>query len=221
MLLVYVVLPILFLFVLHLVDSLQAYAFSRQTRDKLLNALGEKLSATQVNEMIKISPSGIAGTTRSIFTYGLLVVLTAAVFHLLVFSPHVDASKNADKILTVLAGALSAVIGFYFGSKATSEGVVSGAVQRAEAPARSTGRIVSIEPSQASEGEEITITGSGFGDAGTVQFGGTSAPRAKSWKPSVIVVKVPSGVPKGPVGVAVNPDQGTRIDATDATFEVI
>lgn len=222
MVIVFVVLPVAFLFALHLVDSVQAYRFAGVTRDKALAALGGTLTAEQVAEISRISPTGISGTTRSIFTYGLLIVLGAAVFHLLTFSNgHDDAVAHADKILTVLAGALSSVIGFYFGSKATSEGVSSGAAQRPERTAKPVGAITLITPSRAAPGQEVRIEGVGFGGEGTVQFGKVSVSSTVDWTDTSIRVVVPPAAAKGATAVSVNPADGTKIVASEKLFEVI
>jgi hypothetical protein len=222
MLLAFVALPVLLLMVLHLVDSVQAYGFSRSTRDKALGALEGKLSAAQVLELAKMSPSGMAGTTRSIFTYGLLCVLGGAVFQLLLFSDAPKAPEYADKLLTVLAGALSSVIGFYFGSKATSEGVSSGAATRTDPPQQPAAAITRISPGRAAVGSEVRIEGRGFGDApGNVDFAGVAAPKTLEWTATLIRVEVPAQAHKGQAVVSVNPSDGSRIVGNGIAFEIV
>jgi hypothetical protein len=196
---------------LHALDNRQSYKFAAETRDKLLEANKGSLSPEQFELLAGQVPQGIPGTTRSIFSYGLLVLLAAAVFHLLVFGGP-DALPTADKILTVLAGALSSIIGFYFGSKATKEGVDTGAAQRPDPPTPADPRITGVDPKKAKPGDDVTITGSGFGaEQGTVQFGDVSVPKVEMWKDTVIRVKVPATPTAGPTTVFVNPVQGRRV----------
>jgi IPT/TIG domain len=178
--------------------------------------------------LVKLEPSGIPGTTRSIFTDGLLALLAAAAFYFLVFCDAPKAPEYADKIITVLAGAVSSIIGFYFGSKATSEGIATGAAQREEKPTNPGGRIARIDPPKSPSGQVVTIEGTGFGDtAGNVHFittsaGTISAPQAVEWHPTLIKVEIPTSLPKGKAVIAVNPSHGARIVATDNTpFEIV
>jgi IPT/TIG domain-containing protein len=215
------------MFLLHVLDSVQGYRFSKQTRDKLVAAMGSSPTAEQFNAVAGMAPTGIQGTTRSIFTYGLLALLGAAVFYLLAFNNDDRASEYADKLLTVLAGALSSIIGFYFGSKATTEGVKSVASPRDDTAPKPAGKITRIDPPKPRAGEEVTIEGTGFGEAGTVQFvtasgAAISAAQTKVWSPTLIKVDVPQqGLPPGKIVVAVNPSQGARILATNVPFEVV
>lgn len=223
----YVALLLALLVVLHLVDSVQAYRFSKKTRDDLMQKLEGKISADQIVQLTRDldelgTPTGIPGTTRSIFTYALVATLAIAVFHLLAFSRDPEASKYADKILTVLAGALSSIVGFYFGSKATREGVESGKARTVAEPPKPSGKIDEIDPKEGPPGSTITIRGTGFGDAeGTVKFGEISARRAVEWKGNYIKVIVPEGVPKGPSTVKVNPPDGSEIVGSPNLFKVV
>jgi hypothetical protein len=222
---VYVALLFALPFVLHLNDSIRAYMFAKETR----NALLEKLQNVSPDQVAKLShelaelgtPAGIPGTTRSIFTYSLLVVLGIAVFHLLVISPDVESRKYADKILTVLAGTVSSLIGFYFGSKATKEGAGPPGGQGSEAT-RPPGKITNVTPKEAKAGEVVTIDGQGFGDnEGTVKFGAVSVDKAEGWKESSIKVKVPPHAKEGPTAITVNPAHEKEIVGSPVLFKVV
>jgi hypothetical protein len=223
MLLVYFVLPAAIVFFLHFYDSKKGYVFAAETRKMLLDKLGGGLTADQVMSLSReLTPTGMAGTTRSIFTYGLLILLGTAVFHLLAFSSDTHALEYADKTLGVLSGALSAIIGFYFGSKAMREGVETGGSQAPEIMPPPRGKITGVEPPKAKRGEEITIVGIGFGDTrGSVEFNGESVPTTEDWMPTRIRVRVPESVPKGSVMISANPSKGNKIVGVDVPFEVV
>jgi hypothetical protein len=207
----YLIVPGLLLFVLHFVDSLQAYLYSR----KVLNTLAAGGPAALTPERLQAAaPSGIPGTSRSIFTYGLLVILAVAIVHLLAFSDAQHAPEYADKILTVLAGSLSSVIGFYFGSKATAD-ASAGAASPPAATQTVAGKITRINPSHGPSGTRVAIEGTGFGDTpGAVKFGSTVLPQCQSWTATKIMVDVPMLNP-GKMDVVVNPTHSAQIVATD------
>lgn len=227
LLLVYVGLLFTLPFGLHLNDSVQAYRFSKQTRDKLIDKLDNKLSADQgvrlMRELAELATSaGIPGTTRSIYTYTLLVVLGIAVFHLLAVSSDESAGQYADKILTVLAGTVSSLIGFYFGSKATKEAAESGGARQAEEPTGPSGKITNVVPNEAKAGQEVKIEGTGFGNqGGNVKFGEISADKVEDWKENSIRVKVPQSATVGSTVITVNPPQGAEIVGSPTLFKVL
>jgi hypothetical protein len=219
----YLLLPVGFIFVLHAYDSFKAYSWARDTRDALLKRLeGSTLTPERIAQLADaFQPVGLSGTSRSMFTYGLLIVLGVAVFHLLAFDNDPHALNYADKIITVLAGALSSVIGFYFGSRATREGAETAGGRPPEVPRiEPTGKITKVDPAQAKLGQEVTIVGIGFGTDGSVKFDSTHAPKTIEWGDSKIRVKVPDGLPTGPTTISVNPSKGDRIPGTDIAFEI-
>ncbi|HEY6873212.1 MAG TPA: hypothetical protein VI298_10850 [Geobacteraceae bacterium] len=63
-------------------------------------------------------PSGLTGLTRGIVTVTIILILGFAVFHLVVFAPTVP--HVAEQLLTLLGGTLTAITGFYFGTKAAT-----------------------------------------------------------------------------------------------------
>jgi len=214
MLFAYVILLIVFVGGLHLIDSFQAYSLARGS-DQLWTKLPNNLSADEAEKLLKSlpqEPNGIAGTTRSILTYSLILILGIAVFDLLTVSVDPKAGEYADKLLTLLGGSLTTIIGFYFGAKATTEGVSAGKTQDAEKPRVALGRIDKVDPSHAKMNDSVIISGSGFGpDQGNVQFGQIAAEQIETWADTSIKVKVPLKLPFGAADVFVNPPHGERI----------
>jgi len=74
----------------------------------------------------------------------------------------------------------------------------SGAVQVGDRPT-----ITALSKRASQEGEEITITGTGFRDqsSGSVTFGGVAASSITSWSDTEIVATVPAGAKSGPLVV--------------------
>lgn len=76
-------------------------------------------------------------------------------------------------------------------------------------------RITSVSPGSGPVGQQVTVTGSGFGTSqgtSTLKFNGTSATQVGSWSDTQIVANVPTGATSGSVLVTVagldsNPDQ--------------
>ncbi len=214
----YVLLLVGFVLLLHLVDNLMSY----HTFNKLVAKWEGTLTRESTKALQDLAPAGIPGTSRSILAYGLLLVLAISVFHLLAIGGSEKAPEYADKILTVLSGSLSAIVGFYFGSKATREGAEAGAAQRAETPMKPIGRITKVVPPEGSSGTNVTIEGVGFGDRGQVLFHGTLGTQVSGgWKDNSINLKVPDGLEKGPTAITVNPSHNEEIVGSPELFRVI
>ncbi|MBM2813407.1 MAG: hypothetical protein HW421_169 [Ignavibacteria bacterium] len=77
--------------------------------------------------------------------------------------------------------------------------------------------ITSINPASAKIGDNITITGSGFGStqgSGFVMFGSVSVTNYISWSATTIVVKVPAGAASGKLSVTINGTKSNEVDFT-------
>ena len=122
-------------------------------------------------------------------------------------------ASYADKLLILLAGALTTAVGFYFGTKATSEGVAAGKPSNGEQlNTPPSGHIESVEPSHGKRGDSIVVKGTAFGkDKGNVQFGDVAVATIDSWSETSITIKVPASLPSGKADISVNPAQGNKI----------
>jgi IPT/TIG domain len=215
-----------FVALLHLWDSKKAYQYSAQARNDLLKKLPDKLSAedlTRISDVITKPPDGISGTTRSIVTYSLVLVLAFGIFYLLTMSVDPKANDIADKLLTLLSGALTSVIGFYFGTKATAEGVAAQKNPKSDTPSTPATHIDGVRPPSGRSGDTVVVQGTGFGaSAGNIEFGGiaVSGTDIQSWSDTAITLKIPPGVPEGYVDVSVNPTTGSRVVA-NRIFEIL
>ncbi|WP_369424669.1 hypothetical protein, partial [Methanothrix sp.] len=89
------------------------------------NLLGEKLSTgcnqaeliNLVKDALTIQSSGMQGVARATMALTLSVILGAAIF-LLIFNPSAQENSMLKDILLALTGAISSIIGFYFGGRA-------------------------------------------------------------------------------------------------------
>jgi hypothetical protein len=93
-----------------------------------------------------------------------------------------------------------------------------------QAPASSKGqsqskmKIDSVKPDSASATQTIAITGSGFGDSGTVSIGGTNA-IFTSWGDTLILATVPDGLAMGTADVVVKHSEADK-SVYQGKFEV-
>jgi len=74
--------------------------------------------------LAKTDTTPLARTTIAIFA---LIILAVSIFRLIVANPTIDVDPIVSNLLSVLAGLLSAVVGFYFGARTAekSEGKTS------------------------------------------------------------------------------------------------
>ncbi len=127
---IYVIVLALFASIPMILDICLAYRSLNKTRNKLIeNASKDKLELNELKELIKESgktPPGIPGLARAIMALTVIVILGLAVFHILVKGTSEDDSKIVDNILSMLAGLLAAITGFYFGGKTAEKKMDTG-----------------------------------------------------------------------------------------------
>ena len=104
-----------------LLDICLAYRSRNKTRNLLVEKASlDKLELKELQEFIKEigeAPPGIPGLARAVMALTVIVVLGIAVIHILVEGPQGDNSQIINNILSMLAGLLAAITGFYFGGK--------------------------------------------------------------------------------------------------------
>lgn len=104
-------------------DICLAYWSKYKMRQVLMNeAARNELNQAELQEFIKElgkSPPGISGLARTVMALTVIVILGIAVLHILVQE---SANTNiVDNILSMLAGLLAAITGFYFGGRAAEK----------------------------------------------------------------------------------------------------
>ena len=104
-----------------LLDICLAYRSRNKTRNLLVEKASlDKLELKELQEFIKEigeAPPGIPGLARAVMALTVIVVLGIAVIHMLVEGPQGNNSQIINNILSMLAGLLAAITGFYFGGK--------------------------------------------------------------------------------------------------------
>lgn len=183
---------------------------SYQERNKVLKKLMANATVQDIGTLFSSmdrGPTGFTGLTRGLLALTLILVIGFAVFHLVVFAP-AKLPDVADKLLMLVAGTLTAITGFYFGSKAATE-----AAQQTPAGKAGTSvvpKITDVAPPTGAAGTKLTVKGEGFGKPqgkGTVKIG-TKDANVTTWDDTQIEVAVPGGLNSGNVTVVVTIDDG-------------
>ena len=106
-------------------DICLAYWSRRNSQQLLINeASRNHLDLSELQELIKEfakAPPGISGLARTTMALTVIVILGIAVLHILVEDGHAENMKVVDNILSMLAGLLAAITGFYFGGRAAEK----------------------------------------------------------------------------------------------------
>jgi hypothetical protein len=104
-----------------LLDICLAYRSRNKTRNFLIKKASH--DGLQLKELhgflkeIREPPPGIPGLARAVMALTVIVVLGVAVIHVLVEGAPKDGGEIVENILSMLAGLLAAITGFYFGGR--------------------------------------------------------------------------------------------------------
>jgi len=203
---------LLLIFALPLICTIYDIYKSYKERATVLGKLQSHLSTDEIKALLvdmDQGPTGLTGLTRGIVAVTLILVLAVAVFHLVVFAPRVP--DIAEKLLMLLAGTLTAITGFYFGSKATAEAAQKPPSDAVKAGSAVAPKILKFDPELSAANTQIKVIGEGFGQGkGTVTVGGKPS-AVGDWKDTQIEVTVPADV-SGDVSIVVTNDKGKPSD---------
>jgi hypothetical protein len=76
-----------------------------------------------MQDCMKADPSGAPGTTRGVMALSVTLIVGICLFFLLTYPPDNEIiSQNIKEVLLTLTGALTSIIGFFFGGKASEAG---------------------------------------------------------------------------------------------------
>jgi len=104
-----------------ILDICLAYHSKNKTRKQLLDeAARNGLEQAELQEFIKEigkSPPGISGLARATMALTVIVILGIAVIHILVKGDQPEGSQIVNNVLSMLAGLLAAITGFYYGGR--------------------------------------------------------------------------------------------------------
>ena len=102
-------------------DIKRSYDLKQKMIDKISSA------DPKVWEEVLKPIQGVVGLARLVMTLGIVIILGIAVFHLAVIGSSANEQLNSQQMdivknmMTILGGAVSAMIGFYFGQKSQSD----------------------------------------------------------------------------------------------------
>jgi hypothetical protein len=178
---------------------------SYEERAKVLGNLRQNATHDEIKALLvdmDQGPTGLVGLTRGIVAVTLIFILAIAVFHLVVFAPS-SVPHIAEQLLTGLAATLTAITGFYFGSKATAESTQSNKFSSTMSASSVVPKISSVNQVLATN--ILQVNGEGFG---TQQGKGAVKVKDKNsgtiimvtdikWEDKKIEVTVPSGLKPG------------------------
>jgi hypothetical protein len=71
-----------------------------------------------IHECVNADPAGAPGTTRGVMALTITLVVGTSLFFLVAYNVNSAVSDSIKEVLLTLTGALTAIIGFYFGGKA-------------------------------------------------------------------------------------------------------
>ena len=136
-------------------------------------------------------------------------------------TPDTTRADIAKQLLTMIATALTTVIGFYFGTSAATAGAAA-ASSAAGGPGMPPGPITFV-PSSGRPGDPVQISGTGLGTAkGAVSFGDVPADMTSAeWVDREVTVKVPAAAKPGKVKVTLVPAGTDRKLVSSIEFEVL
>lgn len=103
----------------------------------------EKELSRLIKEYTTMKPIGVEGSVRAAMANSIIVILGVAVVYLLIYCPIIDTSI-VKEVLIILTGAISSIVGFYFGGRSGSD---------AEAPSEPAEKATSPTPNPPSEPE--------------------------------------------------------------------
>jgi hypothetical protein len=195
---------------------------SYRERDRILDLLKSVKSTDEIKSLLSAmdeGPTGLVGLTRGMIAVTLILVLAFAVFHLIVFTPS-EVPDLAEKLLMLLAGTLTAITGFYFGSKAATAtgGTPPAGAGKQVSPV--TPKIDQVVQGTGADSRRLTITGEGFGapsDPGTITVDGQPglAIAVGKWDDKKIEATLNGTVQAVKVKIVVKKKDGTASDPSE------
>ncbi len=187
---------------------------SYEERHKVFADLQRNTTAGDTAALLKQmdqGPTGFMGLTRGLIALTLILVLAFAVFYLVVFAPPTIPSV-AERLLTLLAGTLTAITGFYFGSRTATEAAAAATASQKPPTGdqiKNSGAPTISDVAQ--DDRELTVTGNGFGDERKEQSSlkiDDKEIATKNWNDTEINATLPGNV-QGDVSIVVTNEKGT------------
>lgn len=182
---------------------------------------GKSASYTIVRTDVPVaSPDELASLVKSVGDK-FVVIPKGKTADVVSATPDTTRADVAKQLLTMIATALTTVIGFYFGTSAATAGAAasSGTGGRPGGPPAP----ITFDPSSGRPGDPVKISGTGLGTGkGTVSFGDVPADMATAqWTDHEVTVNVPVTAKPGKVKLTLAPAGTDRKLVSSAEFEVL
>jgi len=193
---------------------------SYQERTNVFSRLQQNATPDQIRDLLKDmdqGPTGLVGLTRGLLALTLVLALAFAAFHLVVIAP-ASVSQTADRLIMLLAGTLTAITGFYFGSKAATAAPQQNPSNGANTAASPTVTNVKPNVGPAAGGTNVTITGTGFTGAPAVKFGANAGTNVQVTNDTEVKATSPAGTAGQQVDVTVVTAAGTSATSAASKF---
>ncbi|MCX6677208.1 MAG: hypothetical protein NTU95_04595 [Methanothrix sp.] len=78
-----------------------------------------------IKEYINAEPGGAPGTTRGIMAIAIILIVGICLFFLMVYPSDLSSNGIVKDVILTLTGALTSIVGFYFGGKGSTEAKAS------------------------------------------------------------------------------------------------
>jgi hypothetical protein len=101
----------------------------------LAAAKADGLTADELREFATLTPLGIDGLARSLMAFGVIGILGSALFYVLVQTPTQNSGTIISNLLSTLGTLATAIIAFYFGTRAAQAGAAGDVGQPTPTPA--------------------------------------------------------------------------------------
>jgi hypothetical protein len=120
----YIIIIAVIAFIPHLIDIILTYKSKMKLRKALLDPTArEKFTSDEFKKLIEEAskpPKGIVGLSRGTMAILVIAILGIALFHLLTTRQNSD-SQIISNVISMLGSLIAAIVGFYFGGKASEE----------------------------------------------------------------------------------------------------
>jgi hypothetical protein len=87
--------------------------------DKYADKIDEDKLVQIIQEDFRAKPMGAPGVTRGLMALAITLVVGISLFFMFAYPPEEPANGSIKEVLLTLTGALTAIVGFYFGGKAS------------------------------------------------------------------------------------------------------
>ena len=119
---------------LHIIHTWLAYRTRTRYIDLIISTSGDQLSKSErewISSEIGKPVIGIKGYTRGLLALSIILLLGCSLFYLIGSGGDMSLIKE---VLTIMSGTVSALVGFYFGGRASEEGAGIGSKTGATTP---------------------------------------------------------------------------------------